>query len=112
MLAPAGGDNEGGQIYKFSRKDVKKKRNKDVNFSILNNWNERAPDTPYGNYVIFEYDTWPTGLKTATWYHNSTSYSYSYRSADGFYDLNTVYSANFAGRRVNNNCIEWLSQYL
>ena len=41
------GPYEGGQIYKFKRKDVRKKRNKDVNFLILNNWDDRAPGMPY-----------------------------------------------------------------
>ncbi len=105
------GPYEGGQIYKFKRKDVRKKRSKDVNFLILNNWNERAPGMPYGNYVIFEYDTWPTARRTATWWHGNTEYSHDYRSADGYYDLNTVYNSNFAYHSVNNGCIEWRSQY-
>lgn len=101
---------EGGQIYKFSRKDVRKQRNKDVNFYILNDWDDRAPDMPYGNYVIFEYDTWPTGRKTAEWYVGATI-SIQYRSADIYYDLNTVYKTNFYGYYINNGCIEWLGQY-
>jgi len=105
------GQNEGGQIYKFRRKDVKKKRNKDVNFYILNDWNDRAPGMPYGNYVIFEYDTWPTGLKTVTWFHGNTPYEWEYRSNDIYYDYNTVYNSSFNGYYVNNSCIEWLGQY-
>lgn len=101
---------EGGEIYKFSRKDVRKQNNKDVNFYILNDWDDRAPDMPYGNYVIFEYDTWPTGRKTAEWYVGATI-SIKYRSADIYYDLNTVYKTNFYEYYVNNGCIEWLGQY-
>ena len=101
---------EGGEIYKFSRKDVRKQNNKDVNFYILNDWDDRAPDMPYGNYVIFEYDTWPTGRKTIEWYVGATI-SIKYRSADIYYDLNTVYKTNFYEYYVNNGCIEWLGQY-
>lgn len=105
------GQNEGGEIYKFSRSDVSNQRNVDVNFFILNNWDERAPNKPYGNYVIFEYDTWPTGTRTATWDLGGTTLNWEYRSADGFYDKQTVYKTNFSFHTVNNDCIEWRSEY-
>lgn len=105
------GENEGGRIYKFSRKDVKKKRNKDVNFYILNDWNDRAPGMPYGHYVIFEYDTWPTGTKEARWEQGGDILKWDYRSADGYYDKQTVYNSDFAYHYVNNGCIEWSAQY-
>jgi hypothetical protein len=105
------GDNEGGEIHKFSRKDVKDKINKDLNFIIINDWDERAPNMPYGSYVIFEYDTWPTGTRTATWELGGATLSWLYRSADGFYDKQTVFKTNFSFHSVNNGCIEWTSQY-
>jgi hypothetical protein len=106
-----GGQNEGGQIYKFSRSDVKNQSNKDVHFYIINDWDDRAPDKPYGNYVIFEYDTWPTGKKTASWTQGGATLSWEYRSADGYYDKQTVYKTGFASHSVNNSCIEWSAQY-
>ena len=66
---------------------------------------------PYGNYVIFEYDTWPTALRTATWWHGNKDYTYDYRSDDDYYDLNTVNNSNFSNYYENNDCIEWRSQY-
>ncbi len=105
------GEHEGGQIYKFSRKDVKKKRSKDVNFYILNDWNERAPGMPYGHYVIFEYDTWPTGTREVRWEQGGDMLKWEYRSADSFYDKNSVFNSNFNGYYVNNGCIEWSAQY-
>ncbi len=105
------GDNEGGEIHKFSRSDVSNKRNIDLNFFIINDWDERAPNTPYGSYVIFEYDTWPTGTRTATWELGGATLSWLYRSADGFYDKQTVFKTNFSFHSVNNGCIEWTSQY-
>jgi hypothetical protein len=104
-------DNEGGYIYKFSRNDVKNKRNKDVNFYILNDWNDRAPGMPYGHYVIFEYDTWPTGTKVANWEQGGDILSWEYRSADEYYDKQTVINYDFAYHYVNNGCIEWSAQY-
>ena len=105
------GDHEGGQIYKFKRKDVRKERNKDVNFLILNNWDDRAPGMPWGNYVIFEYDTWPTALRKATWTHDNAEYTYEYRSADDYYDRRSVYKTQFAFLVRNEPCLEWRSQY-
>jgi hypothetical protein len=105
------GPNEGGEIYKFSREDVKKQRLKDVNFYILNDWNDREPNRPYENYVIFEYDTWPTGERTATWYHGNRGYTHKYRSADNYYDLDEVYKSDFSFHYVNNACIEWQASY-
>lgn len=106
-----GGDHEGGRIYKFSRDDVKNKRNKDVNFYIINDWDDRAPGRPYGHYVIFEYDTWPTGKRDAKWTQGGDELTWEYRSADGFYDKQTVIKYDFAFHYVNNDCIEWHSQY-
>jgi hypothetical protein len=105
------GENEGGEIYKFSRSDVSDKRNKDVNFFILNDWDERAPNLPFASYVIFEYDTWPTGRKEAKWEIGGAELTWLYRSADDFYDKQTVFKTNFAFHSVNNGCIEWSSQY-
>lgn len=105
------GQNEGGEIYKFSRSDVSNQRNVDVNFFIINDWDERAPNKPYGNYVIFEYDTWPTGTRTATWELGGSTLNWEYRSADGYYDKQTVYKTNFSSHTVNNGCIEWRSEY-
>ncbi len=105
------GDNEGGEIYKFSRSDVSNNRNKDLNFYIVNDWDERAPNKPYGSYVIFEYDTWPTGKRTASWELGGATLNWEYRSADGYYAKQTVFKTNFAFHNVNNDCIEWSSQY-
>ena len=102
---------QGGQIYKFSRKDVRKQNNKDVNFYILNDWNDRAPGMPYGHYVIFEYDIWPTGKRGAEWIQGGAELTWEYRSADGFYDSQTVYNTSFAYQSVNNGCIEWSANY-
>ncbi|MCE7863255.1 MAG: hypothetical protein DYG99_06910 [Bacteroidetes bacterium CHB5] len=105
------GENEGGEIYKFSRSDVSNERNKDVNFFILNDWDERAPTKPYASYVIFEYDTWPTRKREVSWELGSATLSWEYRSADGYYDKQTVFKNNFSSHSVNNGCIEWRSQY-
>jgi hypothetical protein len=105
------GPNEGGEIYKFSREDVKKQRLKDVNFYILNDWNDREPNRPYGNYVIFEYDAIPTGRKDAFWYHGGAVYTYKYRSADVAYDAQSVYKGDFSFHSVNKPCLEWQASY-
>ena len=67
---------------------------------------ERAPGMSYGNYVIFEYNTWPTARRTATWWHGNKDYTYDYRSDDDYYDLNTVYNSNFSNYYEKNDCIK------
>jgi len=105
-----GRPNQGGRIFKFSRKDVRKRRNKGVQFPILNNWDNRAPNTDYANYVIFEYDAFPTGRKWASWQLGGY-YKWQYRSKDIFYDKSSVWKYDFNGHSVDTNCIRWNSTY-
>ncbi len=106
-----GGDYEGGNIKKFERKDVKNKTQRTVNFPLLNHWDARMPNTPYASYVIFEYDTWPTGLKKVTWNTGGQNYTREYRSADDYYDMSSVSKTFLHGYTVNNSCIEWNGLY-
>ena len=88
---------------------MKKKRNKDVNFNIRPSWYTGSENRDYTNYVIFEYDTRPTGKRSVDWY--SGGINWEYRSADDYYDKQTVYNPNFSLHSINNNCIEWNSEY-
>ncbi len=106
-----GGDHEGGRIYKFSRSSVRYESMKDINFYIYGHWDSKRPNAPYAHYVIFEYDSWPTGRRDAKWVQGSDELTWKYRSSDGYYDKNTVYKTNFWPYQVNNSCIEWFGLY-
>uniref|UniRef100_UPI004049E508 hypothetical protein n=1 Tax=Fulvivirga sp. TaxID=1931237 RepID=UPI004049E508 len=105
------GPNEGAEIYKFSRSEVSNQTNKDVDFNIWTNWNVYIPNSPYWSYVIFEYDAFPTGKKTAEWTQNGGFVNVEYRSADSFYDKQTVLNTSLNSRFVNTSCLEWSGQY-
>jgi hypothetical protein len=82
------GENEGDQIVNASRNDVKNKRTLAVDFNLVPGWNNRTTDQVY--YVIFEYDTWPTGLRDARWDKSNGTLILQYRSADGWYDKRQI----------------------
>ncbi|WP_261509853.1 hypothetical protein [Chryseobacterium paludis] len=44
------------------------------------------------NYVIYEKDTWPTGVKSTTINNNGFNGNYQYRSADNYYDKGIIYN--------------------
>lgn len=44
------------------------------------------------NYVIYEKDSWPTGVKSTTINNNGYNGNYQYRSADGYYDKGIIYN--------------------
>jgi hypothetical protein len=113
-LALYGGrDYQGGQIHEFSRRDVRNDREVDLNFFIIGNWNQTQPDLPYANYVIFEYDVWPTGRRTVQWYLGGGAplIQWEYRSDDVYYDRASERQFSFSNRLQNLPCISWLSQY-
>jgi len=106
------GPNEGGHIHQFSRSDVRNRRNIDLNFLIVQNWDIQFPTRPYASYVIFEYDSWPTGTRTATWRQGGLEYSWEYRSADRFFYAKTVLKWAFSTHQPNDNfCLEWRARY-
>lgn len=84
-----GGINEGGRIKKVNRSDINKWKGTD--FKVVNNWDSWGTLT-YSNYVIFEYDTWPTGKKKATFLHQALGFQseIEYRSGHSFYDRETI----------------------
>lgn len=102
------GENEGDQIVKASRKDVKKKRTLAVDFNLVPGWNNMTTDQVY--YVIFEYDTWPTGLRDARWDKSNGTLILQYRSADSWYDKRQIgrWDTPFP---INNSEIEFVLQY-
>jgi hypothetical protein len=102
------GENEGDQIVKASRNDVKKKNTLAVDFNLVPGWNNRTTDQVY--YVIFEYDTWPTGLRDARWDKSNGTLILQYRSADGWYDKRQIgrFDTPFP---INNSEIEFVLQY-
>lgn len=84
------GPYEGVELYKFSRKDVKRERDKEINFYMYNKWEEGYPNSIYGHITIFEYDAWPTATRRAEWFSGGQSYRTDYRSADSPYDTRTL----------------------
>lgn len=105
------GKYEGDEIYKFSRKQVKKETEINVNFKIVTDWETRYPDLDYLNFVIFEYDTWPTATRDVSWEYGSTVLESQYRSSEKHYDKNSIYKDNLNYNNINDNCIKWSSSY-
>ncbi len=103
------GSNEGDQIVKASRKDVKNKRELAVGFTLVPAWNIMTTDVVY--YVIFEYDTWPTGVRDARWDKTAGTLILGYRSADGWYDKKEFSRWDAPYYQVNNSEIEFYVQY-
>jgi hypothetical protein len=105
-----GGPNEGGHIADWTRKQVQNQTWKEVQFHLNIHPLSIYTDRPYCSYVIFEYDTWPTGTRELTWSRSQTGqtyqYTWSYRSADPFYDAH-YYTVN-QSYQVDNNCIKWI----
>lgn len=105
------GKYEGGEIYKFSRKQVKEETEINVNYKIVTDWDNRFPDLDYLNYAIFEYDTLPTGTREVTWTYGSTVLRSEYRSSEKYYNKNRIYKDNLNYNNVDDNCIKWSSSY-
>ncbi|MEO1049862.1 MAG: hypothetical protein AAFX87_04535 [Bacteroidota bacterium] len=105
------GPNEGGQIAKVPRDDVTTFRLIDVNFDVVDCWDDRAPNMPYGSYVIFEYDTWPAKKQDIRWFSGSTDFKEQFRSADDPYDNGTFFKTDYSSVQIDL-CIEWEGQYL
>jgi len=99
---------EGGRIRTIKRKDWDKPQ--DVYYYILNDWNDRAPNMPYGNIVIFEYDAWPAS-KNVQWNHGGDIFDWTYRSSNSYYDVVTMYKSDYCCNPRNNSCISWYSSY-
>ncbi|MEO1052364.1 MAG: hypothetical protein AAFX87_17150 [Bacteroidota bacterium] len=106
-----GNDHQGGRIAKIPRDDVSNLQTIDVNFDVVNCWDDRAPGLPYGSYVIFEYDGFPTGKKDITWLSGGRSFDWEYKSADEAYDNSTLFKVDFSRVQFGFPCIEWAGIY-
>jgi hypothetical protein len=108
-----GGSLKGGRIKKIDRRDVRYEKWFNTNFYIAKDWDNNGSITNkvLANYVIFEHDSWPSSLRMAQFTHGSYEFGIQYRSADSYYDKAIVSKNSFAGRNVDNGCIEWRGQY-
>lgn len=53
------------------------------------------------NYVIFEKDSWPTGVRTTSINNNGFNATYQYRSADDYYDKGIILHWSNTGPHMN-----------
>ncbi|GEM_PF-3575209 len=106
-----GSNNKGGKIHEFSVSEVDDQDLVSVNFSLMNDWDERLPNEPYINYVIFEYDPWPAGKKTVEWWHGTQKFTWDYRSSNDNYDDGIVHKTSLNFHIVSTPCIEWSGDY-
>lgn len=99
-------DGDGWRISQVKRSDVGKTLT--VNWVYVGDWPTKyynfqdgsSYHTDYIYYVVFEYDSWPTGMRTATIQDAGLStipINSSYRSADTFYKIGFIpeYGANY-----------------
>jgi len=99
-------DGDGWRIKEIKRKDVGKTLT--VNWVYAGNWpdkfynfdNGTSYHTDYLYYVVFEYDPWPAGMRTASIQDaglSSIPINSSYRSTDTFYKIGYIpeYGANY-----------------
>lgn len=85
----------GKLIRNFTRREVSRSTNVTFNFILQTGWPSSSPlsDPIYFDYVIFERDSWPTGLNNLDrydfsgfpYYLGNDFYSLKYRSSDGYY---------------------------
>jgi len=105
-------DGDGRQIYQFSRNDVKYDRNININWVYAADWpswqvavdGSTTQHTDYVYYVIFEYDPWPTGLRSFTMRDagfGSYGFTVCYRSGDGYYHTGYIYQYSADGLIIN-----------
>ena len=98
----------GKGIKFFTRKKIKNGTVEDVNFTLQTGWPTNIITTGpvFYDFVIFEKDSWPTGVQTLRREGNyfqdystnlpSSFYGQSYRSSDIFYDINRITCYNSA----------------
>lgn len=100
-----GGKYQGGQIAHLSDSEISSNFDYiiDVNFGIIGDWDIQAPGTSYVDFFIFEYDGWPVGLNTWTFYHGSRGYNLQYRGDP--YDMGTIYRYSWPSTVRENGCI-------
>ncbi|VAW16099.1 hypothetical protein MNBD_BACTEROID03-1281 [hydrothermal vent metagenome] len=100
-------NGKGRLIRKFKSKEVNK--NKTVNFGI----NNSSKNHSVLQFAVFEYDSWPAGLKTYPEEVNGATINVKYRSWNDPYDERTVtftgaYSLqNGRSFTVDNSAIEY-----
>lgn len=102
------GAADGDRVANVSRKSAKKSTTQwNLNFDFITGWNTDATYTnlEYAYYVIFEYDPWPAGTSDAVF---SSSFSYEYRSYEGYYDKNIIHRNSADNYDVNVGCISWV----
>lgn len=108
-----GGDTyQGGQLKKVERSDIGDW--KGLDFSVIANWDVNEPlSFDHANFVIFEYDSWPTGLKDVTFAHSAQqAFTLEFRSADNEYSSHIVTRSEWPqilSPAFSNNCIVWES---
>lgn len=81
-----------------------------VDFVVQDDWVSKHPGLDYANIVIFEYDPWPTGKRTATFIHDNNTKTKKYRSSHVFYHSEPLFRTWFSGA-FSLPCLDWTGSY-
>lgn len=102
-------DGKGKLIRKYKNREVRKRQSKSVNFTI----NTSSSNHAVLQFAVFEYDSWPAGIKTYQEDVNGATINLKYRSWNDPYDERTVtFTGAYGlqnGRRftVDNSAIKY-----